>query len=85
MSREEMLMERMFEILDKKSLKDKVKRSFNVSISELDEHDKWQKANIGIAAIGINKQSVNSLLDKVMNFITTLKNLEICDYEIEII
>ena len=68
-----------------KSLKDRVRKIFNVSISELDEHDKWQKAIISIAAIGIGRRNINSLLDKVVNFVTTLKNLEISDYEIEII
>jgi len=68
-----------------KSLKDRVRRVFNVSIAELDEHDKWQKAIVGIAAIGRDKRGINSLLDKAVNFITGLRNLEIVNYETEII
>ena len=68
-----------------KSVKDRVRKAFNVSISELDDHDKWQRARLGIAAIGISKQNINSLLDKIVNFIEKVKNLEISDYEMEII
>lgn len=68
-----------------KSLKDRVRRNFNVSVSELDDHDKWQKAHLGIAAIGSDKKVVNSHLDKVVNFIETLRDVTISDYEMEII
>ena len=68
-----------------KSLKDKVRKTFNVSIAEVDDHDKWQVARIGIAAIGMSKSNVNSLLDKVNNFIAALNHVDIADYEIEII
>lgn len=68
-----------------RSLKDKVRQSFNVSISELDDHDKWQRSTIGIAAIGMDKSSINSLLDKVVNFVESLASAEIADHEIEII
>lgn len=68
-----------------RSLKDRTRKTFNVSISELDDHDKWQKSRIGIAAIGPDKQTINSLLDKVLNFITEFRDLEISDYEMEII
>jgi len=68
-----------------KSLKDRTRKAFNVSISELDEHDKWQKAVIGIAAIGGNKSTINSLLDKVLNFVEKIRDLQISNYEMEII
>ena len=68
-----------------KSLKDRVRNTFNVSISELDDHDKWQRSRVGIAAIEPDKQVINSLLDKVLNFVTDSRDLEVLDHEMEII
>jgi uncharacterized protein YlxP (DUF503 family) len=68
-----------------KSMKDRVRKAFNVSIAELDNHDKWQVARMGIAAIGTGKSTINSLLDKVVNFLSTCNHVELTDYEIEII
>jgi hypothetical protein len=68
-----------------RSLKDKIRRNFNVSISELDDHDKWQKTTIGIAVIGPNKGVVNSLLDKLLNFIESFGDIELSNYDMEII
>ena len=68
-----------------KSLKDRVRRVFNVSVAELGNHDKWQVAQIGIAAIGIDTRTINSLLDKVINFVTAHGTVTVNDHEIEII
>lgn len=68
-----------------KSLKDRTRKAFNVSVSELDDHDKWQSSIMGIAAIGPDKRTINSLLDKVVNFIETIGNVEISNHEIEVI
>ena len=68
-----------------KSLKDKVRRAFNVSISELEYQNKWQRALLGIAAIGRDRQFVNGLLDKALDFVETFRGAEISNHELEII
>jgi Uncharacterized protein conserved in bacteria len=35
-----------------RSLKDRIRANFNVSVSEVDAQDKWQRAVVGIACIG---------------------------------
>ena len=35
-----------------KSLKDRLKNKFNLSVAELDFQEKWQRSKIGIAVIG---------------------------------
>ncbi|MGH9476032.1 MAG: DUF503 domain-containing protein [Terriglobales bacterium] len=48
-----------------RSLKDQLRRRFNVSIAELDKtHDLWQHAVIGIAAIGPDASYILSLLQQ---------------------
>ena len=67
-----------------KSLKDRVKQRFNVSIAELDDQDLWQKAVLGIACVGNQKNHVNEVLDKVMGTIRGTPRVEVIDYRLEV-
>jgi len=68
-----------------KALKDRIRNNFNVSISEIDEHDKWQKATLGIATIGPDKRYINGVLDKVLDFLRGNHKVQILDYQLEIL
>ncbi len=63
----------------------KVRNKFNVSIAETDDNDKWQRAEVGVCAVGNDRRFINSSLDHVLNFIDGLNVAEILDYQIEII
>jgi len=65
-----------------KRIKDRVRNSFNVSISELDEHDIWRRAQLGIACISNDGKDANSVLTKVVNFIESQDLVEILNYKI---
>lgn len=67
-----------------KSIKEKTRNNFNVSISEVGSNDKWQTAEIGVAAIGNEKKHLNSTLNKVVDFIDAMHTAEMVDYNIEI-
>lgn len=66
-----------------KSLKDRVKRRFNVSIAEVEDQDLWQKAVLGIACVGNRKDHVHSMLDKVIGTIRGTPQVEVVDYRLE--
>ncbi len=68
-----------------KGLKDRIHNNFNVSASEVDSHDKWQRAVLGIAAVGPDKRQVNTVLDKVLDFIRQNGDVQIIDFEMEIL
>jgi len=67
-----------------KSIKDRVKNKFNVSIAEVDKLDKWQYATIGVAYVSNSAGLVNSTLSNVVDFIGKIRLAEVVDYEIEI-
>jgi len=67
-----------------KSIKDKVRNKFNVSIAEIDGLDKWQWATLGVACVSNNNRFVNSVLSNVVDFISEMHLAELLDYEIEI-
>ena len=66
-----------------KSLKDRVRSQFNVSIAEIGELDKWQKAVIGICVIGNDKSHLDRSLQNILSFADGIREFEVVDYKIE--
>lgn len=68
-----------------RSLKDRVRHSYNVSVSEVDNHDKWQAATIGISCVSNDKRHIDATLNRVKNFFEKHKDIVVNDCQIEII
>ncbi len=69
-----------------KSITSRVKNQFNVSVAEVDDHDLWQIATIGVCCVSNSKQHANQVLSKVVNFMANSRfEAELLDYEIEIL
>ncbi len=48
-----------------RSLKDKLRAGFNVSVAELDRAELWNQATIGVVSINHSKDYLIGLMDKV--------------------
>ena len=74
-----------------KSLKDRMRNRFNVSVAEVGQHDKWQRAMLGIAMAGTDGKYVAGALDEVMLAYEVMKFLrgqpavEVCHHEVEVL
>jgi len=69
-----------------KSITTRVRNKFNVSVAEVDDHDLWQLATLGICCVSNNKRHTNEVLSKVVDFIVGARfEVEVVDYEIEIL
>ena len=68
-----------------RKLIDRVKHRFNVAISEVDDNDLWQRAQIGFCTVGNDRRFVNSSLDKIIDFIEKMYLAEVIEKEMEII
>jgi len=69
-----------------KSITSRVENRFNVAIAEVEEHDLWQLATLGISCVSNSRQHANEILSKVVDFISSSKfEVELLDYEIEIL
>lgn len=68
-----------------KSICSKLSNKFNVSIAEIDAQDVHQTIVIGIACIANELKQVDSMLDKIINFIETSTEAEIVAVDREII
>ena len=69
-----------------KSITTRVRNKFNVSVAEIDNHDRWQLATIGICCVSNDNRFTNEVLSKVADFVINGHfEVEILDYEIEIL
>jgi uncharacterized protein YlxP (DUF503 family) len=69
-----------------KSITSRVKNQFNVSVAEVDDHDLWQIATLGVCCVSNSKRHANQVLSKVVNFMANSRfEAELLDYEIEIL
>jgi uncharacterized protein YlxP (DUF503 family) len=50
-----------------RSLKDKLRREFNVAVAELEHHEAWQRSLIGVVTLSNEEKHVREVLNKVLN------------------
>ena len=67
------------------SLKDRVRQKFNVSISELDGNDLWQRSILGVACISNEKRYVNQQMDQVLSMIRRMPAVEVIQTSLEML
>jgi uncharacterized protein YlxP (DUF503 family) len=48
-----------------RSLKDKLRVSFNVAVAELDQSDLWQRATLGVVSISESRDYLQGLMENV--------------------
>ena len=69
-----------------KSIISRIRSKFNVSVAEVDDHDLWQLATVGICCVSNDKRYTNEVLSKAVDLIVNGRfEVEILDYEIEIL
>lgn len=67
-----------------KSLKDRVRKKFNVSIAEVELQDLWQRAILGVVTVSNDKKQVDAVFSKVISFMEHTDLAIIGQYKIEI-
>lgn len=68
-----------------RSMVDKVKHKFNVSIAEVGSNDKWQRIELGVSAVGNDRRHIDSSLNNILAYMEGLYLAEIVDSSVEII
>lgn len=67
-----------------KRIKARVSNVFNVSISECEDNDLWQRAVLGVAQVGNDARYIDGALRQVVRFVDDLQIAEVGRDEIEI-
>lgn len=69
-----------------RSITARVKNTFNVSIAEVEDLDRWQLATVGISCVSNDARHANEMLSKVVSFVEAHQgDAELLDYELEIL
>lgn len=69
-----------------RSMKDRLRNSFNVSVAELDGAELWNRATIGVVSISHSRDYLDGLMKKVESAATRVANnngAEIADSFVE--
>ena len=48
------------------SIKGHLRQAFNIAISEVDYHDKWQRTTIGISTVSNEVKHIDQMFSKIM-------------------
>ncbi len=68
-----------------KSIIDKLKNRYNISIAEVADQNLWQKATICIAYVGLTGFQAKKTLKEIENFIEKTGKGRMSDYSLDII
>ena len=58
-----------------------VRRRFAVAVAEVGCHDQWQRAQVGVAAVGASAGHVSEILDAVERHVWATADLEVLDMQ----
>jgi uncharacterized protein YlxP (DUF503 family) len=68
-----------------KSVIERIQHRYNVSISEVGDHELWQRAAIGVACVGRDRQPTLRVIDQVIGFIRQNPDAELIRHDTQII
>jgi hypothetical protein len=68
-----------------RSLKDRIRNTFNVSVAEVDDQDRRQQAVLGVALVTNDRTRADAVLSKVVALVRRTPGAELVDYETELL
>ncbi len=68
-----------------KSLKDRLRNRFNVSVAEIEDQDLPQTATLGIVMAGNDGRYINGALDKILNILREYPDADLEAHSIEVL
>jgi uncharacterized protein len=68
-----------------RKLIDQIRSRFNVAVAEVDDHDLWQRAKIGVCAVSNDRRVANAALDKVINLVESSGIVDVIATDTEIL
>lgn len=85
----ELILHQCQSLKDKRSvmrkIQSRIRQGFEVSVAEVGSQDLWQHGEIGVVTIGVDRNLINQVLDRVLNFVDSLGLAEVVNQQLEII
>lgn len=67
------------------SFKSKMRNNFNVSVSEIGDQDKWQRATIVVCQVSPDKAYLHQTIEKLLSFTERFNGAVLLNHEMEIL
>lgn len=68
-----------------KSLVEKIKSRFNVSIAEVGKQNAWQFSTLGVSVVSNNRSHAYQMLNALLRFIEGAGTVELLDVQMEVL
>jgi uncharacterized protein YlxP (DUF503 family) len=68
-----------------KSLIDRIRNKFNVSVAEVDSNNLWQRSVIGIAYVSNETVMIHKVFEKIRNLTISMHSVELIDSNMELL
>ena len=66
-----------------KSLKDRLKNNFNLSLAEVGGMEEWHRAELAMVTVSNDIKHANSVISMAVNFVENDVRVELVDYNLE--
>lgn len=67
-----------------KSLTAAIRQRFNVSVSEVDHQDLWQRATIAVASVAGQEHHLRQVASEIRSFVDTWPAVEVLEVEVTV-
>lgn len=68
-----------------KGIKDKLRSRFNISVTEVNANNLWQRASLAMAVVNENSNAVNQTLQNVLKVVENDTRAQLLDYRISLL
>ena len=68
-----------------RSIVQRVRNRFNVSVAEIGGQDTWQRAELGVVTTGCDRPGVRGVLERVVAFVEELHLAEVIGSDVELL
>ncbi|MBN1541216.1 DUF503 domain-containing protein [candidate division KSB1 bacterium] len=66
------------------SIKTRLRNKFNISVAEIDQNEKWQRAVLGIALVGNERRFLDKSVNQILNLLYAEAELQVLNHQLEI-
>lgn len=68
-----------------KSIKDRMRHRFNVSVSEVGAHDQYTQCRLGVAMVAVRTRDLHAQFDRIVDMLREAPGATLIEYEREML
>jgi uncharacterized protein YlxP (DUF503 family) len=68
-----------------KSIVDRLRHRFNMSVAEVGDHELWQRAALGVACVGHDRRHTQQMIDKMIALVRSNPEIQLLRHDIQVV